>query len=86
MIDLKPCERVSYVHYCLGGAHDGHWVPSSHCYESLTIDGTEYVRCSEPQQCEGPEGLQVINCSGDYTEPVFFRVDMKPAAGDRGQQ
>lgn len=78
--ERRPCEHAVYIHYFIGGAMDGYSIPSNHCYEASTIDGVTYRRTSEPSLLESPpDGLQVINCTDDYMEQVFFRVDMEPS-------
>lgn len=75
-MDLMKFQHAVYVHHCLGGAEDGKQHPASHCYDTLTISGIKYQLRGEPVPMEAPATLQVLNCTDDYMEPVFFRVEM----------
>jgi hypothetical protein len=77
MSELAPYERATYVHCLFGGPHDGERHPAGHCYSMLSMSGDLYRQVSEPVPMEQPPGLHVLNCTDDYMEPVFYRVEMK---------
>ncbi len=85
-MDARAIDRATYVHYCIGGPEDGRAHPSDHCYDTFRCgDGPIYHRVSEPERMEeGPPGLQVLNCTDDYFEPVFYRVTMRLKGTDNG--
>ena len=74
---LRPCDNVTYVHFCQGGPHDGQQHPAEHCYETLEIGGVTYERAGKPERIEQPPTLRILNCTDDFGEPACFRVDMK---------
>jgi len=75
--ELRPCEHIVYLHYLLGGPRDGGYWPNSKMWDAVTVDGVVYTRTSEPVRAEPPESLHVLNCTDDYREHVFYRVNMK---------
>jgi hypothetical protein len=79
--ELAPCERATFVHFLIGGAEDGKRYPSGHCYDTFRTNGHEYVRDGEAERDNEMRGMEVINCTDDYMEPVFYRVTMRPAKG-----
>ena len=80
-MSLSPCERATYVHHLVGGPQDGLRHPSAHCYETLDSNGHLYEIDGGPIRLnEAPNGLQVLNCTDDYMEPVFYQVKMKYSA------
>jgi hypothetical protein len=62
----------TYIHYCLGGRHDGlTWILPT-CSDVLTVDGVRYVRRGEARSFEYPPAWVPWGA-----EPDYFRVDME---------
>ncbi len=80
---LKPCEHATYVHYLIGGPEDGAQLPSRNCFDDLLYRGHTYKRNGDAVPMPGePTGLNVLWCSDEYAEMVFFRVEMQFAPSE----
>jgi len=73
---MKPCEQAHFIHVLYGGPHDGHKHPASRCYGWFKYCGCLYKRISEPEPTD-PGEIQVLNCTDEYSEPVWFAVKMR---------
>lgn len=71
-----PCEKVHYLHCLKGGAADGDQIPSEHWYESVNVNGVEYVRDGEPEPI-GNHNWQALNCTDDYSEAIWMKAPMR---------
>jgi hypothetical protein len=73
-----PCQSACYLHRLYGGPRDGDTIPAKQPYEYITLDNEHrYDQDGEPEPTEKSGGWQVINCTDEYSEPLFFNVRMK---------
>jgi hypothetical protein len=79
MSEKLPCQKVHYLHHIMGGPADGDTHPSQHLYELRHINGVAYVRDGEPEPMQRETSWQAITVDDDYSEPLWQRVNMRPA-------
>lgn len=81
---LRSFETPIFLHYFIGGPCDGMVIPSIRQYLGLEYEAHEgeikrfrYDSRGEELQPCNPINCEVLNCTGTYTEYVYFRVNMR---------